>query len=259
VSTPISRLGSTDFAPVILQGQHKLYVRSHDGLRWIIEPNTHDGFGPHHAEQEPFGNSVHDYIMGLIEPGSVFLDIGAHVGHYTLRAAKKGAKVLAVEANPATSARLLENIALNRLKNVTLLAMAAWDHRTVVHLAHGASEEVRSGGMRVLEEDTGTGISVPALPLDCLLLGRIDVVKIDTEGADIHILRGLHDTIAMHKPVLVVENHSYLGYYQEEELHREELALTDLAGYRWHDIAEFGVQSLAGAKGLNYRIGLAHG
>jgi FkbM family methyltransferase len=256
---PISRHGSNAHAPVIMAGQHKLFIRSHDGLKWVVEPNTHDGFGPHHAEEEPYGNSVHDWIMSQIPRNGVFLDIGAHVGNYAMRAAKKARLVYAVEANPATSARLLENLALNKITNVILLAVAAWDSETILHLAHGASEEVRSGGMRVLPEDTGVGIRVPALPLDAFDLERIDVVKIDTEGADIAILRGLHDTIALYKPMLIIENHAYLGYYEHEDLHREERALTELAGYGWRDIKEHKVQSLAGDKGLNYRIGTVPG
>jgi FkbM family methyltransferase len=241
--------------------QHKVFVRSHDDLMWIMEPNTHDGFGPHHAEQEPVGNSVHDFIMDLIQrrPEGVFLDIGAHVGHYTLRAARCAAHVYAVEANPATSARLLENLALNKFTNVTLLAMAVWDAPGILHLAHGMSEEVRSGGMRVLEEDTGVGIQVPSVTVDSLALPRVDVVKIDTEGAEIAILTGMIATISRCRPVIVVENHAYLGYYQHDDLLAAEKEISRQVPYTWHDITEYGVESLAGDKGLNYRIGLSDG
>jgi FkbM family methyltransferase len=259
VSTPISAYGSNHLNPHVISGQHKLYARSHDGLKWIMEPGAQDGFGPHHSEQEPAGNSVHDYIMGSIPAGGTFLDIGAHVGHYTLRAALKCGWVWAVEANPETSARLKENLRLNGIKNVTILAMAASDHRDIVHLASGINEEedcVRSGGKRTL---TGLGtVMVPALPLDSLpFLPRIDTVKIDTEGSDIAILRGMHETLARHRPKLIVEDHSYLGYYDQAELRREEEVLTDLAGYAWHDIAEFGVRAIKDhGTGLNYRIGI---
>jgi FkbM family methyltransferase len=242
---------TADARPRILSGQHKLFVRSADGLNWIVEPGAEDGYGPHHAEQEPAGNSVHDFIMGLMPRGGVFLDIGAHVGHYTLRAARVCEQVIAFEANPASSARLLENLALNSIGNVVLMAMAAWDRTEVVHLAHGAEQRTRSGGMRVLPEDTGTGIRVPAIPVDHLTLSRnVGLIKIDTEGGDLRVLAGMRDTIRLSRPVIVVEDHSRFGYYTPGELREAEQAI---GGYTWHDIAEYGVA--AGGAGLGYRIG----
>lgn len=246
----------SQFEPRIMAGQHRLYVQSHDGFRWVVEPGTHDGFGPHHAEQEPFGNSVHDFIMKQIEPGMTFLDVGAHVGHYTIRAAHKGAKVVAVEANPMTSARLLENLVMNHLGGkVQLLAYALWDEPSVLHLAHGTSEEIRSGGMRVLPYDTGVGVTVPAVTFDSLGFTQVDVAKIDTEGADIRILRGMRETIARCHPVLIIEDHSYLGYYRPEEMMT---ALHEVPGYRWKGIADYGVEA-NDPGGLNYHIGMADG
>lgn len=237
------------FEPRIMAGQHRIYVNSYDGLNWIVEPDTHDGYGPHHAEQEPIGNSVHDFILNQVREGQTFLDVGAHVGHYTLRAAKKGAKVVAAEANPATSSRLLENLIFNKLgEHVKLLAYALWDEPAMLHLAYGMEQATRSGGMRVLPYDTGVGIDVPAVTFDSLGFA-VDVVKIDTEGADIRVLRGMHETIARCKPVIIVEDHSYLGYYRPEELLTAE---NEITGYRWKGIADYGVEGAA----LNYRIGM---
>lgn len=191
-----------------------------DGLQWINAGHG-DGMGPSHESGE-----VETAIMSLIRPGSVFLDVGAHVGHYTLRAARIADRVLAVEANPRTAERLRENIALNALDNVTVFEVAAWDTVTTLHLERPNKQD-RDGSTRVLP---GPGQDqVQACPLDEVLTGldRLDVIKLDVEGADLHALWGMRGIIAKHRPVMYIEDHSIYGYYNRSDL----MALLDAMGY----------------------------
>jgi FkbM family methyltransferase len=156
------------------------------------------------------------------------VDDGAHVGHYTLRAAAKGANVIAIEANRATALRLAENLELNELQ-AAVHNVAAWDAKTTLKLQPPGKAE-RDGSTRVVEGDG----DVPALPLDDLLgdVERIDVVKLDVEGADLHALRGMAQTLARLRPLLFIEDHSIYGYYKLDQL----LDLLDELGYD-HDPA----------------------
>jgi hypothetical protein len=72
---------------------------------------------------------------------------------------------------------------------------------------------------------------VPAGRLDdqpeLLALPRLDLVKVDVEGADIHALRGMAGLLGRFGPVLLIECHDIYGYYDRADL---EATLTDL-GY----------------------------
>ena len=236
--------------PRVMSGRQQFFVKSGDGLMWMCDGNyAQDGYGPLH-EQEPAGHSIHDYIMGSLPEGGVFLDIGAHVGHYTLRAARKGSHVYAVEANPDTAGRLLANLELNKIENVTVWAVAAWDSWDVLSLAPH-DEAMRNGSQRV--HRGGGQVTVAGMPLDMLLahVPRVDTVKMDVEGADIRVLKGMHHALCRLKPKLIIEDHSVLGYFDPDELRQAEEYLTMEAGYKWQGAAEAGVRG----KFLNYRIG----
>jgi SAM-dependent methyltransferase len=70
-----------------------------------------------------------------ITAGCVVLDVGANVGLYTVLAAKRGARVFAIEADPLNAARLRHNVKLNRLEDrVTILEMAATDAEKILPL-----------------------------------------------------------------------------------------------------------------------------
>lgn len=200
------------------------------GLKWQVDDprNTcSDALGlGHEALIDP-------YVLERLPDGGVFLDIGAHVGHYTLRAARKASKAIAVEANPDTAARLEHNLSLNGITNVTVYQVAAWDERTRMNLFSPNAYE-RDGSTQVLATKDGDAGYVDGMPLDDLLEAedRLDLVKMDVEGADLHVLRGMADTLARLRPVLFIEDHSIYGYYERGDLN----ALIEELGYIWYDL-----------------------
>ena len=200
---------------------------TYDGLKWKSAHLT-----------EQFGDSLalaheSDYdheILGRLGQGKVFVDVGAHVGHWTVRAAAKGAKVIAVEADPITAARLRENLDLNDL-DATVLNVAAWDETTELHL--NRQHDYDYDGTNQVRPD-GNGELVIAKPLDELLCDfrRIDLIKVDVEGADMHVLRGMAKTVARLRPALFIEDHSVYGYFDRAELD----ALLTEWNYSWRDL-----------------------
>jgi FkbM family methyltransferase len=206
-------------------GSDRILMR--DGLKWHYADAFK--FGDRLALDHESGLTEHVF-KGLPEDG-VFVDVGAHVGHWSLRAAKRCAQVIAIEANPGTAARLNENVELNRLGNVRVLNFAAWDEHAElkIHSTHGHDHD----GTDSVRPD-GEGQSVLAFPLDYVLEDepRIDVIKIDVEGADLHVLRGLAAILAKHRPRLFIEDHSVHGMYTKKELSD---VLTEL-GYQWKDV-----------------------
>jgi FkbM family methyltransferase len=199
------------------------------GLKWQIDDPRKifsDSLALSHE------SAIDHEVLDRVPEGGVFADVGAHVGHYALRAAAKASKVVAVEANPDTAGRLEHNLGLNGITNVTVHPVAAWDERARMNLLspHACP---RDGSTQVLAASDGDEGFVDGLPLDDILSGldRLDLVKLDVEGADLHALRGMAGTLARLRPVLFIEDHSIYGYYERDELNK----LLEKLGYRWHD------------------------
>ena len=210
-----------------------LPTREADGLRWLARgPHTDDWIAVAHED------ALAPLLESLLPEGGVFLDVGAHVGRWALRLAAKASQVVAVEANPDTAAVLRYHIALNNIGNVQVIEAAAWDtHAKLAMTDH--NQQVTGGSARVQPaENIEAGHVVEAWPLDALLLPgdyigaggfpeRVDLVKLDVEGADLHALEGMRGLLAAHRPVLFIEDHSIYGYYEHAEL----LACLDGLGY----------------------------
>jgi FkbM family methyltransferase len=230
-------------------------ARSADGLLWLHGKGSHDVLAIHH-EMDPPGKSIHDYICAHFRPGLVFLDVGAHVGHYTIRAAKAGCIVYAVEANPETAAQLRMNQRVNKLEGITLWAFAAWDQPAVLTFNGDTEDEAfRSGGNSLMPGGNRADLStaVAGMPLNRLLSGVpvLDLVKIDVEGADLKVLEGMRTSLVRLRPKLIIEDHSPYGYFAPVEFDLMQDDLAQLAGYRWTTAAAEGVEGLT-----NYRIGI---
>jgi FkbM family methyltransferase len=195
-------------------------VRESDGLLWLDRGPTHGdavGWADHEPELKPI-------VEGLLPDGGVLLDVGAHVGHWTLRLAGKASEVIAVEANPDTASTLRRNLAINDITNVLVSTVAAWDSETMLGL-DDPNRQTEGGSTRTVPTESG---DIPAYRLDDVLtFDRLDLVKLDVEGADLHALRGMSGLLKQHRPVLFIECHDYCGYYDRDDL---EQLLTDL-GY----------------------------
>src|SRR2546430_62848 len=118
-----------------------------------------------------------------IRRGSTVVDIGAHVGYYTLLSARAvgwRGRVISVEPDPDNAALLRENIRRNRLRNVTVVEAAAWNETTRLQLRR---DPVNTGDNRIVPGVNG--YEVPAIALDERLARRpVSLVKIDTQGTD---------------------------------------------------------------------------
>jgi FkbM family methyltransferase len=145
-----------------------------DGLEWILMRE---------AERDYNTDAL------ALDENSVIVDIGAHVGVVSMTLAKRhGCRVYAYEPQPENYRRLLENIALNGLGHLIIPHPYAvtGDGRDVT-ISH---DERNSGGGSIYK---GTGEWVKSVTLPDILAevgGRIDLLKIDCEGAEYEIFEG---------------------------------------------------------------------
>ncbi len=147
----------------------------------------------------------------LVNPGDWVIDIGANVGHYTKRLSDlvgNDGRVLAFEPVPATFDLLAANVQRFNYKNVSLMNAAASDKFETV----GITMPSFSSGLANFYEahiSEGGDLSVLALPVDSLSINRpISLIKIDAEGHEEFVLKGMRGLIEKYKPTLIVETHS---------------------------------------------------
>ena len=148
-------------------------------------------------------------IAGLLEPGDTFIDVGANSGFFTLLASTRvgpGGRVLAFEPVPAMQKRLLENIALNEVDNVTVHNVALSNTEGVLPLFEGPEGHKGISSLRHIENSAAT-INVRTLPLDSFsdTLSKLKLVKIDVEGAEQLVLEGMASILHTYHPYLVLE------------------------------------------------------
>jgi FkbM family methyltransferase len=156
-----------------------------------------------------------EWIRRALRPGDVFVDVGANVGYFTLlgaRAVGPGGSVVAVEASSSTAHRLERTIARNGAENVRMVCAAAAAERGSLPFYRAPWNDA--------EDSTVPGVGaepvgeVEALPLPKLLtepeLRRARVIKIDVEGGELDVLRGLAPAAEALRPdaEIVVEAHA---------------------------------------------------
>lgn len=154
------------------------------------------------------------FLDGYLREGMVFVDVGANEGLYTLFAASKvgeGGMVLSLEPSEREFKRLLANLALNDLYNVRALKLAAADYNGTARLRIAGYEHEghNTFGEMAREVELAREEEVETRPLDDVLAGegieRVDAAKIDVEGAEEAVLRGMSETIRRDRPLLIVE------------------------------------------------------
>jgi FkbM family methyltransferase len=158
-------------------------------------------------------------LRRLLRPGDVFVDVGANIGYYTLLASRlvgPRGHVYALEPAARPFAELKRNIELNRATNVTAMALAAGAENTRAPLfGHAADNTATASLRRSVTQWTGvneaTDVEVRSLQsvLPRSEVDRLRLVKIDVEGYEAEVLRGIGPLLERGlRPALIVEAHS---------------------------------------------------
>ena len=131
-------------------------------------------------------------LLQLASRGGLLVDVGANMGYFSLlwAGANPSARVIAFEAAPRNIALFHENIHRNQLSGrIVLVPKAAGERAGSIAFETGPTDQTGWGG---ISAGTGEGaIEVPLVRLDQELAStRIDLLKVDVEGADTWVLRG---------------------------------------------------------------------
>jgi FkbM family methyltransferase len=163
-----------------------------------------------------------DFLFGLYDrhelrllrralaDGGDFVDVGAHIGMYTVATAvalgSRG-RVLAFEPNPDARRQLVGNVELNGCTNVVVsdAAVAAEPGELTLHVPRTPDPSFSSLAADRFEEGEPVRVSAVTLDAEVRRLGLTPAaIKIDVEGAELGVLGGASDTLGQ-RPVLVIE------------------------------------------------------
>ena len=154
-----------------------------------------------------------------MQRGDTVVDIGAHIGLFSLYAQGKGAaRIFAFEPNPMSFDAMMRNISLNRARNIRAFKVAVLSGTTsiIFHIPTSKFKD-RSSLFEIVEEDHDD-IYVDCISLDDFVerneLTNIDFLKLDAEGAEHKILADSNSLSIVEK--IAVEAHDIAGHRKEE-------------------------------------------
>jgi FkbM family methyltransferase len=151
----------------------------------------------------------------------IVVDIGAHIGRYTIISSKRigpNGKVVAIEADPANFEMLNRNVNLNKLTNVTSLNYAVYSNQTKLKLYLPGKQSgftIYNTIMVNRGKHQGKFIEVSGNTLDNLLeqnkinFANINWIKIDVEGAEFEVLKGAQNVLSKSNDIaILIEIHN---------------------------------------------------
>jgi FkbM family methyltransferase len=167
----------------------------------------------------------HD-LLELFAPkrGDIVVDVGAHIGLYSITGSKRvgpKGKVIAIEADPDNFEILNRNIRLNNLTNIISLNCIAYSKEMEMQLDDYNS--ILSGGTKEglakQSKRIAAASAVHVNTLDNLLqqkgIDKVNWIKIDVEGAELEVLRGAHNVLSNSKDIsILIEIHGISDLYK---------------------------------------------
>jgi FkbM family methyltransferase len=199
--------------PLGLRLQTETEVTVAGGSRMRVR--TDDLIGRTLAVSGVWEPNVTDAFRRALAPGDVCLDIGAHIGYYTLLAARlvgSRGRVYAFEPSPASYRRLCSNVDLNGLRNVTAVELAVGVQEGRAVLYEGAPYNT---GLTTLSPVLAAKDPTPSREIVVRVghvmsvvppedLPRVAVIKIDVEWHEIEVLRSLEPVFELGRGLSVL-------------------------------------------------------
>jgi len=172
------------------------------------------------------------FILGALKPGMIFFDVGANAGLFAISAAKKigGKGVFAFEPCSSTFDLLRRNLQLNRLADVNVIQNALGDLvcEGVLQINDRGRDGLNTLGQAIHPDSKVVGQeNVRITTLDVFMndhnVPRVDVMKVDIEGAELMMFRGARNLLARaDAPLILYEGFGFLtrgfGYHPVEIL-----------------------------------------
>jgi FkbM family methyltransferase len=218
-------------AATITASRHTLAANQETDFEIFIDSNEKDEISTAIANQTFVVPVTFSLLPRFARSGATVLDLGAHIGTFSLYAASLGYDVLAVEASPYNAALLRHSADRNGFSNLRVAPVAVSDHA-------GTLEFIAAGPYGLVANPflNSPTVSVPADTVDHLLndvgWDTVDFIKMDIEGSELRALRGMTGLLGgVDAPPILFESNGFtLGLLGTDPSHL--LAFLEAFGYR---------------------------
>jgi FkbM family methyltransferase len=193
------------------------------------------------------GHEEHILARFIPKEGDTVIDIGAHIGRYTIVSSKmvgKTGKVVAIEADLDTFQLLKRNVALNNLTNVLPLNIAVFSTKTRIKLYEQSASAKYNSLILSRAKQTEKYVEINADTLDSILelngINQVNWIKIDVEGAEFEVLKGATKTLSRGNIALLIEIHNIgdSNHYDNIVDFLKHYSYEMAFEYRYHDSGE---------------------
>ena len=159
-----------------------------------------------------FREKSKELLLENIKENDTVIDVGANVGEISLRAANivgnKGGKIYSFEPDLINFNRFLNNIKINAVKNITPINKGLGNVDGVFNLS--VVDENNRGMNRIVESNESLNTSkIEVTILDNYIklknITRVDLIKIDTEGFEMNVIKGAKNLLKRFRPILFIE------------------------------------------------------
>ncbi|HMF72749.1 MAG TPA: FkbM family methyltransferase [Flavitalea sp.] len=151
------------------------------------------------------------FLISVLEPGDVFIDLGANIGLFSLVASSiitDAGKVYAFEPYSENFVRLKHHLQLNQCTNVIAEQSAVSDRAGTIDLK-GDRSSSNKGMISQYNKTFTVSETVPCLALDKYYSDKIKTsvkcIKLDIEGGELNAIRGMAGILRIDKPILLIE------------------------------------------------------
>ncbi|MEA2972280.1 MAG: hypothetical protein QOG82_738 [Actinomycetota bacterium] len=182
-----------------------------DGLQFsvVVDPDVADPITLTLLQGSVLDPTLVRLMLDIVRPGDNVVDLGAHLGTFSLAASAAGCQVLAVEAAPTNAALLRTSALRNGFAGLRVVQAAVADVPGEVQFkAHGPWGQVATGTA------TAATVTVPAVTVGELVaecgFAPVRFVKIDVEGSELRTLRGMPGLLAsVDAPAVLYESNAH--------------------------------------------------
>jgi FkbM family methyltransferase len=152
------------------------------------------GFNSVFVFKEVVVSEVYERFFKTRRRWGLVIDCGAHIGFFSIKMAKKAKKVIAIEPFDVNVSFLTENIRMNHITNISVIQKAVGSRKEKRKLFLGESYD--SPSFRPLS-NSYVEVEVDTLDNICKSqdVQRIDILKVDVEGAELEVLRGAEESL----------------------------------------------------------------
>ncbi len=162
------------------------------------------------------------FLDRCLKPDSIYLDVGAWIGPTVLFAAKRCHKVYCIEPDAVAYEKLLANLRMNEVHNVLPFHGALHSENCPVQITN--SDHFGNSETRVQTSAEG-GITVVGIKISVFIdwwkIDRIDLLKMDIEGAEFDLIPSLIHFLDRYKPAVHLSLHAPL-FAESERLEKLE-------------------------------------